>query len=343
MKKIPEQSKVSPNDIIKRIIQCINAGQTDKVYSMVEQYSETLSQGGKHYYGIRNAIKARPQIKQLRELNASAKRLITEPALTDSHIFLPDCIGKVINEIMLEYKHREILQSHKIDCISKILLHGPTGNGKTTIARHFASLMQLPLIEIESEKMVTCKVGESGANIREVFSSIKEPCVLFWDEVDTIGVRRSIDDTTSAGHENDRMVNAMLTSMEKLSSEVFFIGATNRRNSLDTAFARRFDLVLEVPAPDNTAKIEYLNSLVKYHSLPKGTLSSEEREAIYKLPSFSEIKNKVIRIAKNNIIKQISGTENLSSGNNEPESMPVFIQLLDSLDLLPLFPGDSVR
>lgn len=65
---------------------------------------------------------------------------------------------------------------------------------------------------------------------------------MFWDEVDTIGRKRGKGNDSAAGMENERMVNSILVNIEKLSNDVIFIGATNRREVLDSAFLRRFDV-----------------------------------------------------------------------------------------------------
>jgi SpoVK/Ycf46/Vps4 family AAA+-type ATPase len=183
-------------------------------------------------------------------------------------------------------------------------LHGPTGNGKTTIARHIAYLTGLPFVEVNSDSLIDSKLGSTSTNIHKLFSQIKGPCVLFWDEVDSIGRRRAMEaGDNAAGYENDRMVNSILVNLEKMDNDVIFIGATNRYDVLDTAFLRRFDLSIEIPAPTDQQKSHYVDQLVRHYNLPD-TFRLDER--VWSQPSYSALKLAFISAARKFVASTIA-------------------------------------
>jgi transitional endoplasmic reticulum ATPase len=107
--------------------------------------------------------------------------------------------------------------------------------------------------------------GESEANVREVFDKARAsaPCVLFFDELDSIAVSRG-NSQGDAGGAGDRVINQLLTEMDGMNAKkmVFFIGATNRPNILDEAIIRpgRLDQLIYIPLPDEPSRIGILKA-----------------------------------------------------------------------------------
>jgi SpoVK/Ycf46/Vps4 family AAA+-type ATPase len=263
------EKKISANDAIVAMISAVNAGKLEMLYETAETYSNQFVRGSGTAWNIQRAINNRPrQFKSLDDLDRSVKGLLIQRNQPDKHFFLTPMLKSFIDELVFEIANAETYHFHNLGIRNKILLHGPTGNGKTTLARHIAKLIDKPFVEINSDMVVDSKLGETGQNIWNIFDSIKQPCVLFWDEVDSIGRKRSGSDNAAA-FENDRMVNAMLTNIEKMSDEVIFIGATNRMDILDTAFIRRFDIKLEIPGPTEEEKIEFAKQLLEFYKLPE--------------------------------------------------------------------------
>jgi SpoVK/Ycf46/Vps4 family AAA+-type ATPase len=214
---------------------------------------------------------------------------------------LNDPTKLLLDDLLLEWKNTDVYKYHNLPIRNKILFHGTTGNGKTTIARHVAKLSNLPFVEVNADVIIDSRIGNSGQNISQIFNEIKEPCVLFWDEVDTIGRKRGMANDSAAGMENERMVNSILVNIEKLSNDVIFIGATNRREVLDTAFLRRFDVQFELTAPDELQKDIFLKQLVEYYKLPESYLEID----LTKLNSYSEIKLMLMDLARKYILSNL--------------------------------------
>lgn len=135
-----------------------------------------------------------------------------------------------------------------------ILFYGPPGCGKTLLAKAVASECSANFISVKGPELLNMWVGESEANVRDVFDKARSsaPCVIFFDEIDSIAKSRS----NSAGDSGvtERMLNQMLTEMDGISNKknVFVIGATNRPDQLDSALLRpgRLDQLIYIPLPD---------------------------------------------------------------------------------------------
>lgn len=151
-------------------------------------------------------------------------------------------------------------------CPSKgVLLYGPPGCGKTLLAKAIANECQANFISIKGPELLTMWFGESEANIRDIFDKARQaaPCVLFFDELDSIATARG-NGGGDAGGAGDRVINQLLTEMDGMSSKknVFIIGATNRPDIIDGAILRpgRLDQLIYIPLPDELSRLSVLKS-----------------------------------------------------------------------------------
>jgi transitional endoplasmic reticulum ATPase len=159
-------------------------------------------------------------------------------------------------------KHGNLFAEADVRPPKGILLYGPPGTGKTMIAKAVAATSEANFISVKGPELLSKWVGESEKGVREVFRKARQaaPCVIFFDELDAIAPRRG----GSEGDSNvtERVISQMLTEMDGLEDlkGVVVIGATNRPDILDEALLRpgRFDRILEVPAPDASARKEIL-------------------------------------------------------------------------------------
>jgi transitional endoplasmic reticulum ATPase len=141
-----------------------------------------------------------------------------------------------------------------------ILLHGPSGTGKTLLAKAVATESEANFISVKGPELLSKWVGESEKGIREIFRRARQaaPCVVFFDEVDSISPTRGGIGMGEGGvgiHTGtERMVSQLLTEMDGIQEMhgVVIIAATNRIDMIDTAFLRpgRFDKIIYVPNPD---------------------------------------------------------------------------------------------
>merc|ERR1719313_168003 len=146
------------------------------------------------------------------------------------------------------------------------LFYGPPGCGKTLLAKAVANECQANFISIKGPELLTMWFGESEANVREVFDKARAaaPCVLFFDELDSIGTARGGMGGGDAGGAGDRVMNQLLTEIDGVGvkKNVFFVGATNRPELLDQALLRpgRLDQLLYIPLPDQPSRLGVLTS-----------------------------------------------------------------------------------
>jgi transitional endoplasmic reticulum ATPase len=146
-----------------------------------------------------------------------------------------------------------------------VLFYGPPGCGKTMLAKAIANECQSNFISIKGPELLTMWFGESEANVREIFDKARSaaPCVLFFDELDSIAKSRG-GSTGDAGGAGDRVINQILTEMDGMGSKknVFIIGATNRPDIIDSAILRpgRLDQLIYIPLPDEKSRIAILKA-----------------------------------------------------------------------------------
>jgi len=156
-----------------------------------------------------------------------------------------------------------------------VLFYGPPGCGKTLLAKAIANECSANFISIKGPELLTMWFGESEANVRELFDKARSsaPCVLFFDELDSIARARG-SSSGDAGGAGDRVINQILTEMDGMGSKksVFIIGATNRPDIIDPAVLRpgRLDQLIYIPLPDEGSRLNILKS-----TLRKSPLSPE--------------------------------------------------------------------
>jgi len=147
-----------------------------------------------------------------------------------------------------------------------ILLHGPSGTGKTLLAKAVATEAEANFVSVKGPELVSKWVGESERGIREIFRRARQaaPCVIFFDEIDTIASTRGggIGGETGGYGGSARMLSQLLTEMDGVQElhGVVVIAATNRADMIDTALLRpgRFDKIVYVPNPDKKTRVKIL-------------------------------------------------------------------------------------
>merc|ERR1711906_73726 len=149
-----------------------------------------------------------------------------------------------------------------------VLFYGPPGCGKTLLAKAVANECQANFISVKGPELLTMWFGESEANVREVFDKARSsaPCVLFFDEIDSIASARG-GGGGDAGGAGDRVINQILTEMDGVGArkQVYIVGATNRPDILDPAITRpgRLDQLVYIPLPDQPARISIINAVLR--------------------------------------------------------------------------------
>ena len=143
-----------------------------------------------------------------------------------------------------------------------VLLYGKPGTGKTLIAKAIAGEADVPFISMSGSEFIEMFAGLGASRVRKLFERARKlsPCIVFIDEIDAIGARRTSN--SGAETENNQTLNQLLVEMDGFSSEetIIVLAATNRPEMLDKALLRpgRFDRQITIPVPDLKGRLEIL-------------------------------------------------------------------------------------
>ena len=161
-----------------------------------------------------------------------------------------------------------------------VLLYGKPGTGKTLIAKAIAGEADVPFISMSGSEFIEMFAGLGASRVRKLFEKARKlaPCIVFIDEIDAIGSRRTSN--SGAETENNQTLNQLLVEMDGFSSEetIIVLAATNRPEMLDKALLRpgRFDRQITIPNPDLKGRLEIL----KIHSKDKKLSDNVNLESI---------------------------------------------------------------
>ena len=261
-------------------------------------------------YGRTKSTNARPfplsdKVPADRERNLPLLQ-VKEPFKRLEDVVLSDENSSLINEILQEHHRSDLLKSNGLYPADKLLLCGPPGCGKTLTAEVLASELALPLTVVRIDSVISSYLGETAANLRQVFDFISSvPMVVLFDEFDALGKERA--DRADHG-ELKRVVNAFLQMIDDYEGKSLLVAASNHESILDSAVWRRFDEVLTFEIPN----LEQLKRLlqVKLRGLRREFDVDDARiVGLFKGMAHADVERVLRRAAKDMVL---SGKEFLS-------------------------------
>lgn len=183
-------------------------------------------------------------------------------------LVLPGEVTQICEELVQEHHRGDLLRSHGLEPRNRVLLIGPAGNGKTSLAEALAEALMVPLLVIRYEGVVGTYLGETAVRLRRLIDyACTRKCVLFFDEFETLGKERG--DTHETG-EIKRVVSSLLMQIDSLPTHVVVVGATNHPELLDRAVWRRFQIRMSLPKPTRARIEEWFQRFQERIDVPLG-------------------------------------------------------------------------
>ncbi|MDB5800605.1 MAG: family ATPase [Rhodocyclales bacterium] len=178
---------------------------------------------------------------------------VSLPSLDGLSLFLPSAIQVRVEEFLQSIRHHDELAKAGAALPARLFVYGAPGTGKTMMARWIAASLNLPLLTVRCDTLVSSLLGQTSRNLRRVFDYAQQaPSILFLDEFDALAAAR--------GNERDvgelqRVVIALLQNMDALPDNTILIAASNHEQLLDRAVWRRFGFRIPMPLPDKELRL----------------------------------------------------------------------------------------
>lgn len=240
------------------------------------------------------------QLIPLPEAPAGAAFDWERPQRRLSSIRLPADLSARVQTVIDENQAAEWLLENGLNPPVRLLLTGPTGVGKTSLARAMSTELALPLATIRLSTLVDSHIGGTSRALDVIFKAARQtPSVLFLDEIDSIASTRSSD--LSAGQkENNRIVNTLLLLIDQTPATTLIIGATNFPGVLDGAVVRRFETRIPLPPPSDSELFEFARELLRHP--PSVPVDLAQVQHGWK--NYADVESDVLRLKRAEIMKQ---------------------------------------
>ncbi len=243
-----------------------------------------------------------------------------------NELLLPAVVLQGCNELVEEQNRADLLRAHNLEPRHRILLVGPPGNGKTSLAEALAFELGCSLLIVRYEAIIGSYLGETAVRLAKLFAQARsQRCVLFFDEFDVIGKERG--DAHETG-EIKRVVSSLLLQVDELPSHVVVVTATNHSELLDRAVWRRFQLRLTLPSPQKAQLLEWLRRFEAGSGIQLGYSHDHLARRLAGL-SFAEIEQFALDVQRRYVLTMPNSdvrsivSERLKQWNSRIATMPL--------------------
>jgi SpoVK/Ycf46/Vps4 family AAA+-type ATPase len=207
-----------------------------------------------------------------RALVKSSSMLQQLDRVSFDELLLEPHVQAILDEIVVELEYREELAQRKLRARNRLLFWGPPGNGKSSSAAAMGSALDVPAYGVSLPRTISKYLGETGQNLGQLFDGLTEDTLIVFDEIDAVGSNRGTVEQ-AAGKEMNGVVNTMLTLLDRCRKGVI-VATTNRPDILDPALLRRFDELVEFPAPNALQMQSLAEKLCEGYGVPPVDVSN---------------------------------------------------------------------
>lgn len=282
-------------------------GERDDAISIMRQIEANEQRSGRTSVAseIRRLLQATSAMVQIP--NAPSHVTCFEPSREMSTLVLPENVASCVRDVIAEWTHRDVLLQHGLLPRTKIILSGPSGNGKTALANALAQSLSLPLCVADYAEMIDSHMGVTGRNVSDVTRFAQSnPCVLLFDEADSL-ISSRVSGGSAPDKECNRIVNQLLIGLDSLAACSLVVFATNMPEAIDSALLRRMDLNLVMPPPVDAQKDAFVRGIAeRWEFLDAELLVMQSRQ----LDSFAECESLVFDAARRALVN----AERLTNG-----------------------------
>lgn len=270
--------RVSRDQVI-HLIRCVADRDHARTRTAALQIAATL--GEPHGEHIRALLARSPDLPEKLRAYWAQREHQTRP-------WYPATVSESIRDLLDELRYRDAVRAAGLVPLSRVLLSGPPGCGKTMTACWLADAQRVPALVLSLSDVVTGYMGATSAAIGKALGGIADvPGVWILDELDAVAARRGGGDNDGATRERNAIVNSLCITLDTLGTPAgLVVATTNRIDVLDPAIVRRFDAVIEWPEPSPellaqfSAALGYAGEASTYADVTSGIARQRRREAI---------------------------------------------------------------
>ena len=275
-------------------------GQSDRAIGFLKQIEAHERTLGNHALARRlERLSNRPHMIQLH--NAPASLPLMQPSRSLDTVVLSDTVRDEVTAFLEEWRFRETLAEAGLSPRNTVLLYGPSGCGKTILAEAIATAVGLPFGIVQASAVHDSYRGASSRNLDTIFAFAKAtPCVVFFDEADSMATERQAG-ARDSGKEDNRLVNSLLTALDGLVDRSIVLFATNFLSEIDGAVSRRIAMTLKLDRPDS-ASIRAMVELMERRLPVLAETEFHHLVAQMDKPSFARIEQVALDAARRVVI-----------------------------------------